>query len=125
MSRNLFETITKIFEYYKKILYLNITRKSFSSFLQFMLILILMLYQPSVGVAVNVAASGMENLGSTPGSAKSAQCCHRLATGATFLRKQLCGLGAMSRRWAPQTPYTLRRSTSEYKERFGLVYCEE
>ena len=33
----------------------------------------------------------------------------RLATAATFLRKELCCPGAMTRRWAPPTRYTLRR----------------
>ena len=40
------------------------------------------------------------------------QCCQRLATAATFLRKKLCCPGAMTRRWAPQTRYTLRRITA-------------
>ena len=33
------------------------------------------------------------------------------ATAATFLRKELCCPGAMTRRWAPQTRYTLQRYT--------------
>ena len=40
------------------------------------------------------------------------QCCQRLATAATFLRKGLRCLGAMARRCAPQTRYTLRRNTA-------------
>ena len=35
-----------------------------------------------------------------------------LATVATFLRKELCCPGAMTRRWAPPTCYTLRRITA-------------
>ena len=38
------------------------------------------------------------------------QRCQRLATAATFLRKELCRPGAMMRRWAQPTRYTLRRN---------------
>ena len=40
------------------------------------------------------------------------QCCQRLATVASFLRKELGCPGAMTRRWAPPTRYTLRRITA-------------
>ena len=40
------------------------------------------------------------------------QCCQRLATAATFLRKKLCCPGAMTRRWVSPTSYTLRRITA-------------
>ena len=40
------------------------------------------------------------------------QSCQRLATAATFLRKELCFSGAMTRRWAPQTCYRLPRNTT-------------
>ena len=40
------------------------------------------------------------------------QCCQRLATVATLLRIELCCPGAMTRRWAPPTRYTLRRITA-------------
>ena len=40
------------------------------------------------------------------------KCCKRLATVATFLQKKLCYPGAMTRRWTPQTRYTLRRNTA-------------
>ena len=40
------------------------------------------------------------------------QCCQRFATAAIFLRKKLGWLGTMTRRWAPQTHYTLRRITT-------------
>jgi len=47
------------------------------------------------------------------------QRCKRFAT-AQHLRKQLCCLGAMTRRWAPQTHYTLRRNTASIMK--GLVF---
>ena len=34
----------------------------------------------------------------------------------TFLRKELCCLGAMTRKWASQTCYTLRRNTGRIKK---------
>ena len=40
------------------------------------------------------------------------QCCQWLATAAAFLRKELCCLGAMMRRWAPPTRYMPRRITA-------------
>ena len=43
------------------------------------------------------------------GRSNRTQCCQRLATAATFLRKELCCPGAMTQRWAPPTRYTLRR----------------
>ena len=51
------------------------------------------------------------NPGSNPGSVKL-ESCQWLATAATFLRKELCCPGAMSRQWAPQTRFTLRRNTA-------------
>ena len=46
------------------------------------------------------------------GRSNQTQCCQRLATAATFLRKELCCPGAMTRRWAPPTRYTLRRNAA-------------
>jgi len=47
------------------------------------------------------------------------QILHSVSNGSPLiqhLRKNLCRLGAMSRRWAPQTRYTLRRhSASTWK----------
>ena len=48
------------------------------------------------------------------------QRCQRLATAATFLRKQQCCLGAMTRRWAPQTRYLLQCNTTNIKEKLDL-----
>ena len=59
----------------------------------------------------NELDSGTVGLGSNPGSVKL-ESCQRLATAATFLRKELCCPGAMSRQWAPQTRFTLRRNTA-------------
>ena len=38
--------------------------------------------------------------------------CQLLATASTFLLKNLCCPGAMMRKWAPPTCYTLRRNTA-------------
>ena len=54
------------------------------------------------------------------GRSNRTQCCQRLATAATFLRKELCCPGATTRRWAPQTRYTLRRTTASINERFDF-----
>ena len=43
------------------------------------------------------------------GRSNRTQCCQRLTTAATFLRKELCCLGAMTWRWAPLTRYTFQR----------------
>ena len=59
----------------------------------------------------NELDSGTVGLRSNPGSVKL-ESCQRLATAATFLRKKLCCPGAMSRQWAPQTRFTLRRNTA-------------
>ena len=40
------------------------------------------------------------------------QSCQRFATAATFVLKKLSCPGAMTRRWAPHTRYTLRRITA-------------
>ena len=40
------------------------------------------------------------------GRSNRTQRCQRLAPAATFLQKKLCCLGAMTRRWAPQTRHT-------------------
>ena len=47
------------------------------------------------------------------------QCCQRIATGVTFLRKELCCVGATTRSWAPPTRYTLRRSMEKL-----IYYCK-
>ena len=44
------------------------------------------------------------------------QCCQRLATAATFLRKEQCCLGAMTPRWAQQTHYIPQRNTTSIKK---------
>ena len=59
----------------------------------------------------NELDSGTVGQGSNPGSVKL-ESCQRLATAATFLRKELCCPGAMSQQWAPQTRFTLRRNTA-------------
>ena len=38
--------------------------------------------------------------------------CQRLAIAATFLRMELCRMGIMTRKWTPQSRYTLRRNTA-------------
>jgi len=46
---------------------------------------------------------------------KAGQILHSVANGSPslqHLRKQLCYIGAMTRSWAPQTSYTLRRNTA-------------
>ena len=48
------------------------------------------------------------------------QCCHRLATAATF-RKELCCPGSMTRIWAPPTCYTLRHNTVRIMKGLFLV----
>ena len=49
-----------------------------------------------------------------------------LATAATFLRKELCCLGAMTPRWVPRTRYTLRRDAASIMKDlilFNLILC--
>ena len=46
------------------------------------------------------------------GQSNRTQCCQRFATAATILQKKLCYPGAMTRRWAQQTRYTLWRVTA-------------
>ena len=48
----------------------------------------------------------------TSDQSNQTQCFQRLATAATFLRKELCCPGAMTQRWAPQTRYTFRHNTA-------------
>ena len=61
------------------------------------------------------------------GRSNRTQCCQRLATAATFLQKELCCPGAMMRRWAPPTRYTLQRITAsimkEMRDLF-LIFLE-
>ena len=46
---------------------------------------------------------------------------HRFSLSTTqILRKELCCPGAMTRRWAPQTRYKLRRSTASIMKDFIL-----
>ena len=52
------------------------------------------------------------------GRSNRARCYQRLATAATFLRKELCCPGAMTRRWAAQTPHTLWRNTASIMKDF-------
>ena len=49
------------------------------------------------------------------------QYCQRLATAATFFQKEKCCLGAMTRRWAPQTRYMLQRNTASLKKNLILI----
>ena len=65
-----------------------------------------------VGRAATHSSLEREVWGSNPGRSNPTQCCQQLATAATFLRKELCYPGAMTRRWAPPTRYTLRRNTA-------------
>ena len=46
---------------------------------------------------------------------------------ATFLRKELCCPGAMTRRRAPQTRYTLRRCTASIMKDFdfAILLCSQ
>ena len=46
------------------------------------------------------------------GLSNRTECCQQLATAATFLRKELCCTGAMTRRWGSQPRYTFRRNTT-------------
>ena len=48
-------------------------------------------------------------------------CCLRLATAATFHRKELCCSGAMTRRRVPQTRPTLRRITASIMKVLILI----
>ena len=57
------------------------------------------------------------------GQSNRTQCCKRLAIAATFHQKELCGLGAAKRRWAPPTRYTLRRITASVMKDF--IWFEE
>ena len=52
------------------------------------------------------------------------QCCQRLVTAATILRKELCYPGAMTRRWAPPTRYTLWRNTASMKKNLILIWLD-
>ena len=65
-----------------------------------------------VGQAVTCLSLEREVLGSNLGRSNRTQCCQGLATAATLLRKKLCCPGAMTRRWASQTRYTLRRNSA-------------
>jgi len=47
----------------------------------------------------------------------------KFKSGQIYLRNQLCSLGAMMRRSAPQTRYTLRRITANIMK--GLVLVEK
>ena len=52
------------------------------------------------------------------GRSNRTQCCQRLVTAAAFLRKELCCLGAMTRRWAPANSLHTSTDYSQYNERF-------
>ena len=54
-------------------------------------------------------------------SSQIRQCCQRLATAATFIRKEQCCLGAMMWRWAPQTHYMLQRNTTSITKKLILI----
>ena len=55
------------------------------------------------------------------GRSNRTQSCQRLTTAATILQKKLCCPGAMMRRWAPQTRYTLRRNTANITKNLNEV----
>ena len=74
-------------------------------------------YQP-VGRAVTRSSLEQKVWGSISGRSNRTQCCHRLATAATFVQKLLCCAGAKTRRWAPPT-------YCEYKERFDLIITDQ
>ena len=59
-----------------------------------------------VGISLLASTTSLAGVGA------ATQCCQRLATAATFLGKELCCQGAMTRKWVPQTRYTLRRNTA-------------
>ena len=46
------------------------------------------------------------------GRSNQTQCCWRFASAAKFLWNELCCPGTMTRSWAPQTRYALRRNTA-------------
>ena len=64
------------------------------------------------GKAVTPSSMVRDVWGSYPGTVRLTQCCQLLITAATFLRKELCCSGVMTRSWAPQTRYTLRHNTA-------------
>ena len=52
------------------------------------------------------------------------RCCQRLATDVTFLQKELCCPGAMTRGWAQHTRNTLRRNTTSImKDLIDIEFC--
>ena len=51
------------------------------------------------------------------------QCCQQLATAATFLQVEPCCPGAMTRRWTPQTCYTLPHNTASIMKDLILILC--
>ena len=55
------------------------------------------------------------------GRSNRTQCCQWLAYAAIFLRRKLCCPGAMTRRWAPSTRFTLRRNTTSIMK--DLIRC--
>ena len=63
------------------------------------------------GRAVTRSPLELESSSSNSTNSNRTQCCKRLATAATFLWKELCCLGAMTRRRAPPIRYTLWRNT--------------
>ena len=69
----------------------------------------------------NISSKGAVLPGRNDAEMGPANSLHASATAATFLRKELCCPGAMTRRWAPQTRYTLRRTTASINERFDLI----
>ena len=67
----------------------------------------------SNGIGSEIQISGRSNW---------TQCCQRLAAALTFFRKELCCPGAMTRRLAPKTPYTLWRNTASIIKDLILIY---
>ena len=71
----------------------------------------------SNGRAEVVRLWNKKSVAQASGQSSRTQCCQRLATAATFLRKKLCCLQATTRRWASPTRYTIRRKTANIIKR--------
>ena len=70
----------------------------------------------------NAFVSGAGGLRFKSQAGQIGQCCQRLATAATFLRKELCCPGVLTRRWAPPTRYTLRRNPASIMKHLILIW---
>ena len=75
------------------------------------------IYRP-VGRAVTRSSLERRSEVQISGRSNRTHYCQRLATAATFLQKKLCCPCVMTRRWAPPTCYTFRRSTARLMKHF-------